>query len=78
MSIELVKTTDRRILRLSPEQNREEVNLSINSNRIVHEVKTKRTNGQIEFLKNAKKSYSKWKKRNPDHKEQIIARFAVN
>ena len=78
MSIELVKTTDRRILKLSPAQNREEVFLSINSNRIVHEVKTKRTNGQIEFLKNAKKSYSKWKRKNPDHKEQVIARFAVN
>jgi len=78
MRKELFKTSDPRILRLSAVQNREEVFQQINSNKVELINKVGRTEGQVNFLKNAKRSYKKWLRRNPDHKEQIIAKFSVN
>lgn len=57
--LEIIKCNDKRILKLSREENALEVRRNINSYKIVNTTRTKRKVSEAKFLKRAKKRFKK-------------------
>lgn len=70
-----IKCQDKRILKLTKEQNQKEVFQAINNHKIVREQPIGRTAGQTKYMKNIKRG---WKKRLPEgYKPKVLVSTAI-